>query len=57
MKGSSSAWFNSAQRLKAETLIRTGNTKEALVLLDAIGTIQSKVRASVVRSTQQSKIR
>jgi hypothetical protein len=36
--------------MEAESLIKLGRIKEALVILDAIGTPQSKVRATIVRS-------
>ena len=45
-----SAWDISARRMNAETLIKTGKVQEALVILDSIGTPQSKVRASIIRS-------
>jgi hypothetical protein len=45
-----SAWHISARRMEAESLIKLGRVKEALVILDSIGTPQSKVRASIVRS-------
>ena len=44
-----SAWHISARRMAAETLIKMGKVKEALVILDSIGTPQSKVRASTIR--------
>jgi hypothetical protein len=45
-----SAWHTSARRMEAESLIKLGRIKEALVILDSIGTPQSKVRATIVRS-------
>ncbi len=45
-----SPWKLSAERIKAEILLRNGNLKEALLILDAIGTVQSKVRAYEIRS-------
>ena len=45
-----SAWHISARRMAAETLIKMGKVKEALVALDSIGTPQSKVRASIIRT-------
>ena len=45
-----SAWDISARRMEAETLIKLGRIKEALFILDSIGTIQSNVRASIIRS-------
>ena len=45
-----SAWHISARRMEAESLIKLGRVKEALVILDSIGTPQSKVRATIVRS-------
>ena len=45
-----SAWHISARRMEAENLIKLGRIKEALVILDSIGTPQSKVRATIIRS-------
>ena len=45
-----SAWHISARRMAAESLIKMGKLKEALVILDSIGTPQSKVRASIIRT-------
>jgi hypothetical protein len=45
-----SAWHISARRMEAECLIKLGRVKEALVVLDSIGTPQSKVRATIIRS-------
>jgi hypothetical protein len=45
-----SAWHISARRMAAETLIKMRKDKEALVILDSIGTPQSTVRAYVVRA-------
>jgi hypothetical protein len=45
-----SAWYISARRMDAETLIKMGRIKEAISILDSIGTVQSKVRASIIRS-------
>ena len=45
-----SAWHISARRMVAEALIKMGKDKEALVILDSIGTPQSKVRAYVIRA-------
>ncbi len=45
-----SAWRISARRMAAETLIKMGKVKEALVILDSIGTPQSKVRALIIRT-------
>ena len=45
-----SAWNISARRMAAETLIKMGKVKEALVILDSIGTPQSKVRAFIIRT-------
>ena len=45
-----SAWHISARRMAAETLMKMGKVKEALVILDSIGTPQSKVRASIIRT-------
>ena len=45
-----SAWHISARRMAAETLIKMGKVKEALVILDSIGTPQSKVRAFLIRT-------
>jgi tetratricopeptide (TPR) repeat protein len=45
-----SAWQISARRMKAESLIKLGSVKEALVVLDSIETPQSKVRATIIRS-------
>ena len=44
-----SAWHISARRMAAETLMKIGKVKEALVVLDSIGTPQSKVRAFIIR--------
>jgi hypothetical protein len=44
-----SAWHISARRMAAETLMKMGKVKEALVILDSIGTPQSKVRAFIIR--------
>lgn len=44
-----SAWLISAKRMKAETLIKMGKIQESLNILDSIGTVQSNVRASVIR--------
>ena len=44
-----SAWHISARRMAAETLMKMGKVKEALVVLDSIGTPQSKVRAFIIR--------
>jgi hypothetical protein len=45
-----SAWHISARRMAAETLLKMGKVKEALVILDSIGTPQSKVRALIIRT-------
>ena len=45
-----SAWHISARRMTAETLMKMGKVKEALVILDSIGTPQSKVRAFIIRT-------
>ena len=45
-----SAWHISARRMAAEALIKMGKDEEALVILDSIGTPQSKVRAYVIRA-------
>ena len=45
-----SAWHISARRMSAESLIKLGKVKEALAILDSIGTPQSKVRANLVRN-------
>ena len=45
-----SAWHISARRMEAESLIKLGRVKEALAILDSIGTLQSKVRATIIRS-------
>jgi hypothetical protein len=45
-----SAWHISARRMEAESLIKLGRVKEALIILDSIGTPQSKVRAYVIRA-------
>ena len=45
-----SAWHISARRMSAESLIKMGKVKEALAILDSIGTPQSKVRANLVRN-------
>ena len=47
-----SAWDISARRMSAETLIKTGKVQEALMILDSIGTPQSKVRAYLIRNEQ-----
>ena len=46
-----SAWHISSRRMEAESLIKLGRVKEALVILDSIGTPQSKVRATIIRSS------
>jgi hypothetical protein len=45
-----SAWHISSRRMAAESLIKMGKVKEALVILDSIGTPQSKVRAFIIRT-------
>ena len=45
-----SAWHISARRMAAETLIKMGKVEDALVILDSIGTPQSKVRAFIIRT-------
>ena len=49
--GKDSAWHISSRRMEAESLIKVGRVKEALVILDSIGTPQSKVRATIIRSS------
>ena len=49
-----SAWHISARRMSAESLIKMGKVKEALAILDSIGTPQSKVRANLVRNELSS---
>ena len=48
--GKESAWHISAGRMSAETLIKIGKVKEALLILDTIETAQAKVRAYVIRA-------
>ena len=49
-KNGSGKWYLKGQEKNyAETLIKMGKGKEALVILDSIGTPQSKVRAYVIR--------
>jgi thioredoxin-like negative regulator of GroEL len=45
-----SAWQISSRRMEAESLIKLGRVKEALAILDSIGTPQSKVRVTIIRS-------
>ena len=45
-----SAWEISAKRMEAETLLRLGQTKQALAILDSVHTIQSDVRAYEIRN-------
>jgi hypothetical protein len=46
-----SAWKISARRMRAESLIKMGKVQEALVILDSIGTPQSKVRVYLIRNS------
>jgi hypothetical protein len=48
-----SAWQISARRMEAESLIKLVRVKEALVILDSIGTAQSKVRAYLIKNEHQ----
>ncbi len=48
-----STWQISARHMEAESLIKLGRVKEALVILDSIGTAQSKVRAYLIKNENQ----
>lgn len=49
-----SAWKISAKRMTAETFVNLGQRQKALSILDTIDTVQSKVRAQLLRSRSVS---